>query len=275
MKRIKLVAIIAALIAGVGIYQLLKDISKPQEVPRTQVVVALVDIPKNKVVTADMVALTPVATEALLPNVIKDPESIIGKVLSSAVYTGEQITINRIVQEEQTDNLSYRVTPGKRAISLAVSQVSGVAYMVKPEDHVDIVMTYNVEEEVETKKAEDSAKRDADAGDSEDDEAAEGASNRAGSEEEETGEPETVTVTYTRYLIQDVRILAVDAVMSESGLSEFTTVTLELDPEDVLKIINADLQCSLRLALRNGRDTEIQETIDVDLSYIVGKEDTP
>ena len=42
MKKVKLIALIAALIAGGGIYFFLKEVSKPQEIPHTPVVVAAV-----------------------------------------------------------------------------------------------------------------------------------------------------------------------------------------------------------------------------------------
>lgn len=279
MKRIKLVAVIAAIIAGVGIYQLLKDISKPQEVPRTQVVVALKDIPKNKVVTEEMVTLRAVATEALLPNVIKDPESIIGKVLSSNVYEGEQITVNRIVQEDQTENLSYRITPGMRAMSLAVSQISGVAFMIKPENRVDVVMTYTKEVPKSGKKADTRPEETAEENTAVNQTAAEKSTtankNLPEDDIDDETEDDTEIITYSRYLLQNVRVLAVDAVMSEKGATEYVTVTMEVTPEDVLKVTNVDSQYRIRLVLRNGLDTDIQETYDVDITTITGKEATP
>lgn len=115
-----IIALAAALVAALALYQLLKEISKPQETPRTDVVVAAVDIPENTEITADMVMLSPVATEALLPNVMKDPESVIGMVLSSDVYAGEQIVSERLVRMGETESRSNTLSNIMQAQSAAI-----------------------------------------------------------------------------------------------------------------------------------------------------------
>jgi Flp pilus assembly protein CpaB len=59
MKKIKIVALFLALItAGVLFWYLSRTGDKPVEPPKTDVVVALCDIPENTVITADMVGLS-------------------------------------------------------------------------------------------------------------------------------------------------------------------------------------------------------------------------
>ena len=62
MKKIKLIALAAAVIVALCVYLFLKEAGKPQEVPHTEVVVAAADIPENTKITAEMVALQSVAT---------------------------------------------------------------------------------------------------------------------------------------------------------------------------------------------------------------------
>ena len=57
MKKLKLIALLAAVVVGVGLYQFLQEIKKPQETPHTTVVVAAVDIPENTQITEEMVTL--------------------------------------------------------------------------------------------------------------------------------------------------------------------------------------------------------------------------
>ena len=54
MKKVKLIAVLAALAAAVCLYYFLSQASKPQEISKTSVVAAAADIPENTVVTADM-----------------------------------------------------------------------------------------------------------------------------------------------------------------------------------------------------------------------------
>jgi len=258
MKKIKLIALIAALIAGLGIYEFLKEIGKPIETPRTQVVVAAVDIRENTMITADMIMTAAVATEALLPNHICDTEEVIGKVLSSDVYAGEQIVTNRLVrvgaESEENKTLAYKVDDGMRAITINVGAASGVANMVKPGNRVDLVMNYSYEEEVEN-----------------DGEAA-SANAETGSEEVKT-DKETKNVVESRMLVQNVKVLAVGAELSKDGLEEYTTVTLQTTPEEAVTLSFAEYTANLRLILRSNLDQEVQEELVVNLDRIRGVEE--
>lgn len=238
MKKIKWIALCAALIVGLGVYQFLKEVGKPQETPRTSVVVAAVDIPENTLVTADMVMLKPVATEALLPNHLRDTASVIGMVLSSDVYAGEQIVTNRLVrmgETEQNSSLAYVVEPGMRAVTISVNAISGIANMVRPGNRVDIVMNYSDERPKEN------------AQDPED----------------------TESVPTSRLFLQDVPVLAVGSVLSRDGSAEYATITLQVTPEDAVKISFAEYTASIRLILRSPLDEALEPECAVDLDGIL------
>lgn len=232
MKKIKLIALFAALIAGFGIYQLLREISKPQETPRTTVVVASVDIRENTLITADMVELRPVATEALLPNYVRDLDSVVGMVLSSNVYAGEQIVTNRLVRmgenDSQSNTLAYVVEPGMRAISISVNQVSGVSHLIKPGNMVDLIVNYAYEEETE-------------------------------------GAQQTKTVTASRMMIQNKRVLAVGSTLSKEGEPEYITLTLEVTPQEAVEISYAEYTSSIRVLLRSSLDTQNVDSREINL----------
>lgn len=237
MKKIKLIALFAALIAALGIYQFLKETGKPQETPRTPVVVAAVDIPENTRITPEMVCLQPVATEALLANHVKDINSVVGMVLSSDVYAGEQIVTNRLVrtgEADKSDTLAYVVKPGMRAITVSAGQATGISNMVKPGNRVDLLLNYSYEEAVDDTE-------------------------------------NTRTVTASRTLIQDVEVLAVDAVLSRDGSTQYDTVTLQVTPEDAVTVSYADFIGSIRLILRSSLDNEQTKDFEIDMSHIAGK----
>lgn len=248
MKKIKVIALIAALVVAIGVYQFLKEIGKPQETPRTEVVVAAMDIPENTQITSDMVVMQQVATEALLPGHITDMDSVIGMVMSSDVYAGEQIVYNRLVQVgaavDQSKTLAYKVDEGMRAVTISVGSASGLSYMLKPGNHVDLIMHYSYEEEEEP---EEKAKAAAEDGEE---------------EPEETAEPKTKTVLASRILLQDVQVLAVGSEMSKDGTLEYTTVTLQLTPEEALELSHAEWIGSIGVILRSALDTETLEEFE-------------
>ena len=237
MKKIKLIALFAALIAALAVYQYLKELAKPVETPRTAVVVAAVDIPENTLVTPEMVALRPVATEALLPGCLYETESVVGMVLSSDVYAGEQIVTNRLVRvgeaEAKNTTLAYVVKSGMRAVTLSVNQITGVANMIKPGNRVDLVMTYTEEKPASSGE-----------------------------------EPEQVPAA--RLLLQNLEVLAVGSILSRDGSTEYATLTLEVTPEEAVEIGLAEANAGLRFILRSSLDSEITEEIVVELDSLTG-----
>ena len=130
MKKLKLAALFAAVLVGLGLYRFLQELKTPQEAPHTTVVVAAVDIPENTQITAEMVTLRSISDDSLLENYILDTESVIGMVLTSDIYAGEQITRARLVRLGEDDSakktLAYALHPGMRAITIFVDQDTGL-----------------------------------------------------------------------------------------------------------------------------------------------------
>jgi pilus assembly protein CpaB len=220
MKQMKLIALVAAVIAGLALYRFLDVISRPTEVPRTSVVVAAADIPENTTITADMVKLQPVATEALQKDCLTDLEQVVGMAASSDILSGEQVVSERLVKVGETDSssdtLAYVVQPGMRAVTVAVDDTSGVGYLIKPGNRVDVVLNYTYTD----------------------------AADKA--------------VAVSRILMQDIQVLAVDRTLSREGSAAeegYTTVTLMTKPAQAVELSYAEYSGSLRLILRSSLDT--------------------
>lgn len=231
MKKLKLAALFAAVIVGLGVYRFLLELQKPQEVPHTTVVVAAVDIPENTRITAEMVTLRSISDDSLLADYIADTESVIGMIITSDLYAGEQITRARLVQVGETDSdrntLAYVVQPGMRAMTIFVEQDTGLVNFLKPGNRVDILTNYSHEDTRVVLN-------------------------------EET-KLEYVQIPTTQLLAQNVTILAVGSVMDKTGAAEYTTVTLEVTPADALNINAVDWWGNLRLLLRSPLDEEVIE----------------
>ena len=258
MKKVKLIALLAAAVAALCIYAFLREIGKPQETPRTEVVVAAVDIPENTKITEEMLLLQPVADEALLPGHMLDPESVIGNVLSGDVFAGEQIIRERLVQVgtevDESKTLAYKVDDGMRAITIPVTNVTGLSNMIKPGNCVDIIMSYyQTVEETETERETDDMETQI-------------------LNETESAEPEIIR--RSRLQFQNLKILAVDAELTKNGLEAYVTVTLQVTPETAVEIAHAVAEgTSLYLIMRSTLDDEILEVIDVDMDTLLGLEE--
>lgn len=239
MKKVKLIALIAALIAGVGIYFFLKEVSKPQEIPHTPVVVAAVDIPENTKITAEMVELRPVVDEALANDHLLDVDSVIGLVTSSEIYAGEQVVSDRLVRmgelDDASDTLSYIVESGMRAMTISVNATTGMENLIKPGNRVDLIVYYTYEDE----------------------------------DEENKKIPASMT------LVQNKKVLAVGSELSKNGASEYSTITLEMTPEETVLVSYAESSGSIRVVLRSPLDKEEATTGEVDMNVLREGADNP
>lgn len=246
MNKLRIVALLAAIVVGLGIFWFLSDAQEPQEAPHTTVVVAAVNISENTQITAEMLTTKSISNDSLLANYIADPQTVIGKVVTSDIYAGEQIVTDRLVApgEDNTNKqtLAYALTPGMRALTIFVDQDTGLVNFLKPGNHVDILANYSHEEEVENEEVETVVLEDG---------------------TEETQPPEKVVVPTTQLLAQNINILAVGSVMNKNGAAEYTTVTLEVTIEDAMNINAAAWWGDIRLLLRSPLDDTIVEIAPV------------
>lgn len=231
MKKLKLIALLAAVLVGLGLYRFLQELQKPQEVPHTTVVVAAVDIPENTQITEEMLTLRSISDDSLLADYITDPESVIGMVLTGDLYTGEPVTRARLVRLGETasdrNTLAYMVQPGMRAMTIFVDQDTGLVNFLKPGNRVDLLTNYSHEETRVVLN-------------------------------EET-KLEWIQIPTSQLLAQNITILAVGTAMGKDGATEYTSVTLEVTVQDALNINAVAWWGNIRLLLRSPLDDEIIE----------------
>lgn len=231
MKKLKLIALLAAVLVGLGLYRFLQELQKPQEVPHTSVVVAAVDIPENTQITEEMLTLRSISDDSLLADYITDPESVIGMVLTGDLFAGEPVTRARLVRLGETasdrNTLAYTVQPGMRAMTIFVNQDTGLVNFLKPGNRVDLLTNYSHEETRVVLN-------------------------------EET-KLEWIQIPTSQLLAQNITILAVGTAMGKDGATEYTSVTLEVTVQDALNINAAAWWGNIRLLLRSPLDNEIIE----------------
>lgn len=243
MKKLKLIALLAAVLVGLGLYRFLEELKTPQEAPHTTVVVAAVNIPENTQITEEMLTLKSISNDSLLADYILDIESVSGMVLTSDVYAGEQITRHRLVRLGEVDSaqktLAYTLHPGMRAMTIFVDVDSGLVNFLKPGNRVDLLANYS-HEEVRTSLLDPDVQ-------------------------------EVVNLPTTQMLAQNIAILAVGSVMDKTGTTEYTSVTLEVTPEDAMNINAVTWWGDLRLLLRSPLDEETIQIAPVNQQTVYGK----
>ncbi|MDP2871771.1 MAG: Flp pilus assembly protein CpaB [Bacillota bacterium] len=223
--RTVIVPTLIALLATLGLYTALSSrLSAPERIPVVmgQVVTATTSIPSRTVITRDMVTLKDVPLAFVTPGTVRTVEAVVGRIALVPLASGEILMGNNVTGTVQgTAGLSYAVTPGKRAMTVQVDEISGVAGFPLVGDHVDILWTT-----VGQAMAQQTENR-------------------------------------TRLLLEDLPILAVVqnlSLSSDSGaardLKGYTSVTVEVTPEQAATIALAESYGRIRMLLRPAVDAQ-------------------
>ncbi|HLZ66967.1 MAG TPA: Flp pilus assembly protein CpaB [Aliidongia sp.] len=201
--------------------------------PKTMVVVAASPILTGSLVKAqelqfatlpDHVDADSVFVRPMAPNPADQPaadkkalEEVTGAVARKQFQAGEPLFRGTVVKPGESGFLAAVLSPGERAISIGVTAVSGAAGLIYPGDRVDVILTQNL-----------------------------------------TSNDVSLThKSVAETIAQDVRVLAIDQQLQakaaptgpEGKLAQ--TVTLEVDPQQVEKIVVATKLGDLSLTIRS------------------------
>ncbi len=241
MSPMRLIILLVAAAAAIGAALLVRGMSssgptqvagEPVEVVRevevssTKVLVSRLDIRVGTLITpedfewADWPERAVNAgyfTQELNPGAI---EELSGSVVKTPLSEGEPILQQKIVKKGETGFMAALLEPGLRAISVEISPESASAGFILPDDHVDVILTYDVEI---------------------------------------LGERGVSESTVTKTIIENARVLAIDQIFGEiDGAPALTgsTATLELEPRQTELLAHAGRLGSISLALRSVADSD-------------------
>lgn len=219
MKKIKVLALLAALLTALGVFFFARSLGRPAAEPEQQVIVAAADIAENTVVRPDMVKKASLPVRAVLPQSVKDESLVVGKMLNVGVVSGQQILSGQLASTGSVGGrtLAYSVKPGMRAVTVGVDSITGLDGMIQPGDTIDLVAQLK---------------------------------NPQGASSAVT--PASVL------LLQGITVLATDQNMTgktvSGGTAAYKTLTLQVTPEQAVKLCYIEDNASLRAILRSPLD---------------------
>ncbi len=146
-RIILLLAIVIGLVAAGGIYLFLDQTKKTYAADGDfiKVVVARRQIPARTLITAQMVELKDVPAKYVHDRAAVNTGETVGKITRSEILAGEQVLRDKLAKDKEGgDGLALQIPPGKRAVTVAVNEVSGLAGLVKPGDRVDVLGTFDL-----------------------------------------------------------------------------------------------------------------------------------
>lgn len=194
------------------------------QVATGKVVVAKGDIDLGTRLTPMMLKLADWPTNSMPEGAISDPDKIKDRVVRVTVLSGEPILESKLAPVGTKGGLSAVIAEGRRAMTVRVNDVVGVAGFALPGNYVDIV----VNTEDETQKSADGRGK-----------------------------------SISKIVLDHILVLAVaqESTVREEGKPKVVNaVTLEVTPEQAEKLDLARSVGQLSLVLRNQMDTSPVQT---------------
>lgn len=103
-----------------------------------RVVVAKEDIAEMQTIYDTMVETKELPADFIQPDAITIPDEIIGNVAAVPIRKGQMVLKNNLLTPGPDTGIALQVAPSKRAVTIPVDEVRGVAKLIRPGDRVDI-----------------------------------------------------------------------------------------------------------------------------------------
>jgi len=105
---------------------------------KKKIVKAVVDIPEMQTIDDTMIEVSELPVDFIQPGGLARIESVVGQVAAAPIKKGEQILQTKILPPGPETGIALQVSPGRRAITLPVDEIRGVAKLIRPGDRIDI-----------------------------------------------------------------------------------------------------------------------------------------
>jgi pilus assembly protein CpaB len=143
MERQKLILIfVGAWVSAALLTWLLWAGTKAPKVDKTVPVIAATrDMPAGTRIKKTDIKTVKVAEKDLPKTAVLDEKIALDRVLLYPVNSSEVLTQTRLASQNGAEGLPATIDPGKRAISVPFNDTSGVAGLIQPRSHVDVLFT--------------------------------------------------------------------------------------------------------------------------------------
>jgi len=134
-------ALITDAAATFGIYRVLEATKAQSKIVTRPVVVAIQDVSESRAFDRASVAVAQWPIGTVPAGAFSAVDSVVGRVARVDVFKGEVIVPGRLTPDGTGPGLAVKITPGKRALSVRIDDVSGLNGAVQPNSRVDILVT--------------------------------------------------------------------------------------------------------------------------------------
>lgn len=241
MKKIRaLLMLVVSILVGLSVTALAVGwVAKKGSIASNKVVVATMDIELGSRLNAQMLATVDWPSGSVPQGAFADLKELQDRVVKTSVQRGEAILGAKLAPVGTQGGLSAVIADGKRAMTVRVNDVVGVAGFALPGNYVDVMV--NAQQDKTDGKGNDEQRQ------------------------------------ISKTVLEHVLVLAVaqEAGRDETKPKVVNAVTLELSPEDAEKLDLARNVGTLSLVLRNQIDNDAVATSGITKKELFGEVDEP
>jgi pilus assembly protein CpaB len=137
------VAVVLGLVAALVARESLKRnrIAGPPQPTTVKIVVVRGGAAPGQELTADLLTLGQIAAETPPPGTFLDVAQVAGRVASTQMFNGQPVVEDLLAPRGAGLGIQALVPKGMRAITVEVNETSGLAGMLVPGSHVDVIST--------------------------------------------------------------------------------------------------------------------------------------
>lgn len=111
------------------------------------VVMAARNIPAQTEILPSDVELVSAPRRYLQPAAIQQLDQAVGRIAATAIPQGTQVTLATTLSPSAKSGIAGSLPVGKRAVTIAVDEVNGIAGLVRPGNYVDCLLTVDFGDE--------------------------------------------------------------------------------------------------------------------------------
>ncbi|HLD47324.1 MAG TPA: Flp pilus assembly protein CpaB [Desulfobaccales bacterium] len=222
-------AVVAGLVATFGIHRYVSVKTRVVKAPTRQVFIATADISPGTAITGQAVKAVTWPQEVIPPNSAGSMRELENRVVKVPIPQGNPVLFSMLAPEGTAAGLSGILEDGKRALTIKVDEVAGVAGFLHPGDHVDVLVDMAMQGENKSEHFSKTILHD-------------------------------VSILTTGQIWEQ---------KGDNKPMVVNTVTLELSPEEGEVLNLASNQGKVRLALRNRNNKTIAQTSGVTTSVLI------
>ena len=188
-----------------------------------RVAVALLDISMGARITPELIHMVDWPASSMPPGAMTDPKALEGRITRANIQRGEPVTEGKLAPAGTQGGLSAVVAEGKRAMTVRVNDVVGVAGFALPGNYVDILVN---------------------------------------TQSDSRGDNTVREQAISKIVLERILVLAIaqESNRDDTKPKVVNAVTLELTPEQVEKLDLARSVGTLSLVLRNQIDPNSANT---------------